>query len=598
MTVSGNSGKDAGSRNRAIRNRRRVLAAGLGGGLGGGLGVSTLGCKPASEGASLVERLVARKPAEIIGGFVGADLDRGHLLRSDAAPASSTLRRTRVAIIGSGIAGLAAARALRLAGIDDFQIFELDSKAGGNSRHGEVAGHLCPWGAHYLPTPDLNSVTPSDLELISMLREFGLIKRTGSGEQFAEEALCHAPQERVLVDGQWQTGLLPIEGVAAATIGQYQRFAEQIRSLQLGKRFSIPAELPALEKPGQAADQSIALDKINFAQWLNANELNDPSLRWYLDYCCRDDYGADCREVSAWAGLHYFASRHGFAVPVGSPVAEIPTEVLTWPQGNSWLVQKLAATLGDRLRLNALVRSVHYESRQHDPMTSAQFRMANGDRPKGAVKLEVWMPLEKRAEQWLADFVVMAIPLNVAARIMQPIPAALAELLPNLQYSAWQVANLHLRELPPELPGAPLSWDNVIHGRDWLGFVDASHQILQSHRRETVWTSYRALGSSIAARRSLMTQSWREQTQQVLADLRVAYPAIDRYVNAIDVVRWGHAMIVPTPGLRSSPAFQAIRNFDTRVYLAHSDLAGYSIFEEAFAAGFGVGKNIAKQLRG
>ncbi len=598
MTISGKSGKVANPRSRALRNRRRILTAGLGGGLGGGLGAVTLGCKPASDGSSLIERLAARKPAEIIGGFVGPDIERGHLLRMAGGPAGSASRRTRVAIVGSGIAGLAAARALKLAGIDDFQVFELDSKAGGNSRHGEVAGLLCPWGAHYLPTPDLNSVTPSDLELITMLREFGLIKRSGSGEQYAEEALCHAPQERVLVDGRWQSGLLPIEGAAAATIEQYQRFAEQIRLLQLSKTFSIPAELPARLKSGQTADQPAALDKINFAQWLTANDLNDPSLRWYLDYCCRDDYGADCQEVSAWAGLHYFASRHGFAVPVGSPAAEIATEVLTWPQGNSWLAQRLASSLGDRLHLNALVRSVHYEPKQHDPMTSARFRDGSGARPAGAVKLEVWMPLENRAEQWQADFVVLAIPLNVAARILQPVPAAMAELLPNLKYSAWQVANLHLREMPPELPGAPLSWDNVVHGRDWLGFVDASHQILQSHRRETVWTSYRALGSSIGARRNLMTQSWREQTQQVLADLRIAYPEIDRYVQAIDVVRWGHAMIVPAPGLRSSPAFQAIRNFDARVHLAHGDLAGYSIFEEAFAAGFGVGKKIAKQLKG
>ena len=32
-------------------------------------------------------------------------------------------------------------------------------------------------------------------------------------------------------------------------------------------------------------------------------------LRWYADYCCRDDYGASSEQVSAWAGIHYFASR-------------------------------------------------------------------------------------------------------------------------------------------------------------------------------------------------------------------------------------------------------------------------------------------------
>jgi hypothetical protein len=32
----------------------------------------------------------------------------------------------------------------------------------------------------------------------------------------------------------------------------------------------------------------------------------------YIDYCCRDDFGLGIKEVSAWAGIHYFAARkHG-----------------------------------------------------------------------------------------------------------------------------------------------------------------------------------------------------------------------------------------------------------------------------------------------
>ena len=46
-----------------------------------------------------------------------------------------------------------------------------------------------------------------------------------------------------------------------------------------------------------------------------ARASTDPQLRWYLDYCCRDDYGAGMAQVSAWAGIHYFASRHGFHAP-------------------------------------------------------------------------------------------------------------------------------------------------------------------------------------------------------------------------------------------------------------------------------------------
>jgi protoporphyrinogen oxidase len=611
-------------------NRRRVLAAGL--------GLTALGCQPASDGASPLERLGVRSQRHFDGNFVGPDLDRGHLLQSGApgsqttgatpatslttAPPPSSLtptspatspRRTRVAIIGAGVAGLSAARALQSAGIDDYQVFELDSTAGGNSRHGEIAGLQCPWGAHYLPTPDLKSSSPDVRALLALLRDFGLIKKTAQGEQYAEQALCHAPQERVLVDGRWQSGLLPLEGASVATLGQYERFAEYVRGQQRRRAFSIPTAMPGASIPEEQA----ALDRSSFAQWLLEHQFDDAQLRWYLDYCCRDDYGADSNEVSAWAGIHYFASRHGFSAPSDSASArdaDGATDILTWPQGNSWLTDRLAGSLGERLRLNSLVRSIEYLPQAQTasrPMTSRP--AATTSRPgattdavpgaisrstAGPVRLTIWMPLEDRQETWLADFVVLAVPLNIAARLLQPVPGALRTLLPMLKYSAWQVANVHLRELPAELPGAPLSWDNVIYGRDWLGFVDASHQLLQSHRRETVWTSYRALGTSVAARRRLMTQSWREQAQQVLVDLRVAYPRIERAVGRIDVTRWGHAMAVPVPGLRSNGALAGLRDFDARVQLAHSDLAGYSIFEEAFAAGLSAGAAIADKING
>jgi hypothetical protein len=52
-----------------------------------------------------------------------------------------------------------------------------------------------------------------------------------------------------------------------------------------------------------------------------------------------------------------------------------------------------------------------------------------------------------------------------------------------------------------------------------------------------------------------------------------------------DLMRWGHAMAIPAPGVRSQPARQALRQARGRVRFAHSDLAGYSVFEEAFTLG-------------
>ena len=47
-------------------------------------------------------------------------------------------------------------------------------------------------------------------------------------------------------------------------------------------------------------------------------------------------------------------------------------------------------------------------------------------------------------------------------------------------------------------------------------------------------------------------------------------------------------MSVPVPGIRASAALQALQGQQTmhpRIKFAHSDLSGYSVFEEAFSHG-------------
>ena len=113
-------------------------------------------------------------PPPIEGGFTGIDVARGHALRDGAlkGPSPASVKRTRVVIAGGGVAGLAAARALRLAGVEDFVLLELEDAAGGNARGGMVNGIACPLGAHYLPVPGDDAREVQDL-----LEELGLRQR-------------------------------------------------------------------------------------------------------------------------------------------------------------------------------------------------------------------------------------------------------------------------------------------------------------------------------------------------------------------------------------------------------------------------------------
>jgi hypothetical protein len=314
----------------------------------------------------------------------------------------------------------------------------------------------------------------------------------------------------------------------------------------------------------------MALDSLPFAPWLDAQGLTDPHLRWYLDYACRDDYGAGPRTVSAWAGIHYFASRHGFHAP-GEHSGERDA-VFTWPEGNAWLVQRLAAPL-DQGRLHTGRTVLRVQEQRH------------------GVAVLAWDETRQRAEAWQAQRVVLALPLFVAARVFVNAPAALREaaVWPR---APWLVANVHVdRPLLPRA-GVPSAWDNVIHREapagpgSALGYVDAMHQRLSPLPGPTVLTAYHAL--PLAERAALLVAepgAWRDR---VLNDLADAHPDIHERARRIDLMRWGHAMAVPVPGLRRNTALPALRAMNTRpgrVRFAHADLAGCSVFEEAFCAG-------------
>jgi hypothetical protein len=128
-----------------------------------------------------------------------------------------------------------------------------------------------------------------------------------------------------------------------------------------------------------------------------------------------------------------------------------------------------------------------------------------------------------------------------------------------------------------------VAWDNVIYDSQSLGYVVATHQQLRRHVPRTVWTYYWALAHQPAntARQWLLDQSWETLRDQTLADLSRAHPDIRDCVTRVDIMRLGHAMIRPTPGLLSDPAWRAFQKPHERLLYAHSDVSGLPLFEEA-----------------
>jgi hypothetical protein len=314
---------------------------------------------------------------------------------------------------------------------------------------------------------------------------------------------------------------------------------------------------------------------VTFAHWLEREGLDDPLLRWYLDYACRDDYGAGIDRVSAWAGLHYFASRHGFQAPGGDAAEREP--LFTWPEGNAWLAERLAAPLRER------IRSAH--------------TAVGVDAGRHAVQVTAIDETTQLPRRFTAKAVVLATPLFVARRLWSAPSVALVSAAARAHYAPWLVANLLLdAPLLERAEGATLAWDNVRHGAPSLGYVSAQHQSLRADARATVLTAYWALRED--ERVALLGDDWRPWAQRVIDDLAVAHPDLPRKVRRVELMRYGHAMRIPVPGARGDPALAALGAARGRVQLAHADLAAYSVFEEAYTLGMQAATRVLRELRG
>ena len=513
--------------------RRELLAGGVSAGLAAGLCGSLSSC-----GRKL--------HTPITGGFAEEGETVGHRMRDGALPAATgDARRAGIAIVGGGVAGLAAAWRLARAGVEDVRVFDLGSTLGGTSRSGRANGLAFPWGAHYLPVP-----RATQRALVAFLTEAGIVAREEGGVRAPATTLVRAPQERICGLGFWEEGLWLNAGASAEDEDDLERFEalvrEVVRADARGRRLF---DLPLARSSRELAE----LDARSASSWADENGLTAERIRWYLEYATRDDFGASLDGTSAWALLHYFASRADL------DTGETP-EFMTWPEGNARLVVALRQTLVGEIESGAIATAI---------------------RPgESGVEVDVYSHERDTSRTWLAEHVILATPQFVNARILAEDPERSARA--TFDYGPWVVANLHL-ERPPTSRGFPRSWDNVIHGSPSLGYVDATHQLDRMDRSDAVWTWYFPLVNpdSRAARVELQALPWEHWRDVVLDDLRLAHPDIDECVQRIDVWRWGHAMVRPVPGFLWGDARERAARPVGAVHFAHSDLSGMALFEEA-----------------
>lgn len=502
----------------------------------------------------------ARTPALPPGELVGPAVDVGHRIRDGfrPEPAADDWISVPVAIVGGGVAGLAAAWRLERCGEGRFVVLELEAAPGGTSRSGASDVVAYPWGAHYIPAP-----LREDRALIALLGEMGVLDgRDAWGEPVvAEQYLCRDPEERVFHRGRWYEGLYLRAGASIDDLEQFERFRAATRAWiawrdARGRRaFALPV--------GTCSDDAevTALDRMSMAEWMAQQGLTSPRLRWYVEYACRDDYGSLLEQTSAWAGLFYFCSRVGGLDDEAQPL-------VTWPEGNGRLVAHMAGVARDRVRTGLAVTDV---------------RPASGSDGVEVVGFDVraGRPVGFRCARAIVTTPRFLTSRIVDARRAEPAGAS------AVTYGAWMVANLHLRDRPALKHGNfPLCWDNVLYDSPSLGYVLATHQT-ELDRGPTVLTYYYPLcdPDARAGRQRLLDAGRDEWAEVALADLSMPHPDIRDLTERIDVMRWGHAMVRPEPGSIWSEARRRAIEPAGRIHFAHTDLSGIALFEEALAHG-------------
>ncbi len=487
----------------------------------------------------------------LAGSFVNESAQLGHQLRDHASfPPPTKTEKAKVVIVGGGIAGLSAAWRFRKRGFNDFVLLEMNDTAGGNARWGENEITAYPWAAHYIPVPG-----PKAIYVRELFEDLGVLQNGVWNERY----LCFSPQERLFLYGRWQEGIEPAVGLKPADREQFQRLEEIFTVHRKSGEFTIPLELGRSQK-------SADLDKISFADWLRDQKFDSPLVNWYMNYACRDDYGALARDTSAWAGIHYFSSRE-----------QEEKGPLTWPEGNGWITRRLLKRVGENVRTNQMVRRI----------------------APSATKNKRGFTVTTTDTQFQSEFVIFAAPTFLAPYLIENFQP---QRLQDFTYSPWLTANLTLDRLP-DSRGAEPAWDTVFLDSPTLGYVDATHQSIRSHIDKTVWTFYWALaeGDPTQNRRLLLEKDWTHWSEAILHDLERVHSDIRQCVSRIDIMRMGHAMVRPTPGAifsaeRAHIAAQQ-ESPDARLYFANSDLSGISIFEEAQYHGVTAAESILKKIR-
>jgi len=498
--------------------------------------------------------------SSIGGSFANPNPVLGHALRTASLDLSRYPQSNEdpydAIVVGGGVSGLAAMWKLKKAGIERVLLLELGARCGGTSLGGQIDGMGFPWGAHYINVP------PPEAQCVhEILGDIGVIEGYDArGWPLVESgAILHWPHERLFINGHWQDGLEPMYGVSTLERDEILRFRDTMLRFALQKgRDGKPAFALPMRYSSQDP-QLLSLDQIPFSAFLKDNGFTTQPLKWYANYACRDDYGSLSHQVSAWAGIHYYACRtYDYRLK-----DTYPAHTLTWPDGNARLVRGLMGQVDvDQIRTHTLAMRIDQMGR---------------DIAVAALDVE-----SQEGSLLRAKSVVYAGKLHTVPHVFPNLNRDQRSALQGIQYSPWLVAAIKLNK---NARFTATHWDNVLYDSPSLGYISPRPPNPLGDPAP-VLTYYLPFVENLReARQDLLKADHRRWVEFIVHDLGQADRSLTESIERIDLYRWGHGMPRPVPGALWGREKMWRRKALEGAFLASCDRTGLPLFEEAVFTG-------------
>ncbi len=516
------------------------------------------------------------------GQIIGESFKYGHLLRDHKLKSPANLKTGNTyscIIVGGGCSGIASGWKLQQEGINDFLILEKDSQLGGTAKSGKNGISEYPWGAHYIETP-----TQQAKYLYPLYEDLGIILgyQDNGWPIVNSEYIVKDPEVLLHTNNGWDHSRFPYSIASIHDKNTYKAFQNKIYSYYLSKgndgkpAFTLPISACSTDK------RFTSLDQITMKDYLASEELKSPLLHWYIDITCRDNFGLCIDKISAWVAINYFATNLTQFDP--KDYKKHPVHTLTWAEGNNYLVKGMSRLFKrENIQLNALVSSV--------------------ENINNYVIVTIYDIISQQFVTHKAKSVIFALPKFLLNHIC---PEAKDRAIHQsmFQYAPWLVANLQVKYPPNK---NTLAWDNIYYKplksiENWsLGYVISNHQdkrLLNRSIQPMNLTFYAPLiqSDTKSERNNLLHKDWDYWAHRIIKDLQIMHPNIHQLIDKLDIYKWGHAMIQPQPNFIWGKSRQEMKKPIKRIFMAHCDVEGLPIFEQAVYSGFRASEEVLAYL--